>query len=270
MNAVVETVKKKSKAIQPATPATLLQMAVEQGADLDRLERLMGLQERWEDNEAKKAFTMAMTTFRSECPAIDKDKKGHNSKYATLAHTLELVKGPMSNNGLSHRWETEQQDNGLVTVTCYVTHNLGFKESTKLTAGGDTSGSKNAIQAVGSTISYLQRYTLFSILGLASADQDDDGNSSGDNSLSASVVDANWIKKIIAIRELIPSINVIKTGIATGNLESAVEAWRELSTDEQKELWYPAPTQGGILTTEERTVIKSDEWSAVGRGLSDE
>jgi hypothetical protein len=267
MSAVIEA-KNNQVATQAPTPATLLQMAVEQGADLDRLERLMGLQERWEDNEAKKAFTIAMTSFRSQCPQIDKDKKGHNSKYATLAHTLDLVREPMSSNGLSHRWETEQQENGIVSVTCFVTHSLGFKESTKLVACGDTSGSKNAIQAIGSTISYLQRYTLFSILGLASADQDDDGKSSGDSSQSAAAVEEKWIKKIIALRELIPSIQAIKTGIATQNLEGAIEAWRELSRDEQNELWFPAPTQGGILTTEERTVIKSDEWASVGRGLS--
>ncbi len=44
-----------------------------------------------------------------------------------------------------------------------------------MSASPDTSGSKNSIQAIGSTVSYLQRYTLFAILGLASTDQDNDG-----------------------------------------------------------------------------------------------
>lgn len=39
----------------------------------------------------------------------------------------------------------------------------------------DTSGSKNAIQAIGSTVTYLQRYTLLSGCGLAAASTDDDG-----------------------------------------------------------------------------------------------
>ena len=175
----MSSVIRKNNVLQAATtPATLLQMAVEQSADLDRLERLMELQSRWEVVEARKAYTNSMTSFRSECPVISKDKKGHNSKYASLAHTLELIKAPLSEFGLSHSWKTNQHANGQITVECYVTHRLGHKESTSLTAMGDSSGSKNAIQAIGSTISYLQRYTLFALLGLASSDQDDDGQTS--------------------------------------------------------------------------------------------
>ena len=49
-----------------------------------------------------------------------------------------------------------------------------------MSASADTSGSKNSIQAIGSTVSYLERYTLYAILGLASADQDDDGHSAAE------------------------------------------------------------------------------------------
>lgn len=157
-----------------ATPADLLRMAVSQDADIDKLEKLMGLQERWEANEARKYYVTAMSSFRNDCPMIDKTKKAHNSKYAGLAETIEQIKGLMSENGLSHSWRTETADN-VITVTCIVTHVSGHSEQTSLPAMPDTSGSKNSIQAIGSTVSYLQRYTLFSILGLASAEMDDDG-----------------------------------------------------------------------------------------------
>jgi hypothetical protein len=52
---------------------------------------------------------------------------------------------------------------------------MGHSESTSLTAAPDTSGSKNSIQAVGSTITYLERYTLLALTGLAAQGQDDDG-----------------------------------------------------------------------------------------------
>ena len=45
-------------------------------------------------------------------------------------------------------------------MTCVVSHRLGHSEENTLTAGRDESGNKNNIQAVGSTITYLQRYTL--------------------------------------------------------------------------------------------------------------
>ena len=71
-------------------------------------------------------------------------------------------------------WSTGQTD-GSVTVTCHITHEAGHRESVTLSGPPDDSGKKNKIQQVGSTVTYLQRYTLLSSLGLATADQDDDG-----------------------------------------------------------------------------------------------
>jgi len=160
------------------TPPLMLQMAVEQGADVDKLTKLMDLQERWEANEAKKAFVAAMSKFRNECPPIRKTRKAHNSKYAGLAESIDQIKALMNECGLSHSWKTDQS-NGVVSVTCIVTHVQGHSESTTLTAEPDNSGSKNSIQAIGSTVTYLERYTLFAILGIASTDQDDDGQAAG-------------------------------------------------------------------------------------------
>ena len=159
----------------PITPATMLQMAVEKGASLEQLEKFMDLAERHEKAEAEKAYTQAMAEFRAKCPSITKTKKAHNSKYAGLAETIAQVKNLLTGCGLSHSWRTNQ-DSGVISVTCKVTHVRGHSEETTLAAGADTSGSKNSIQAIGSTISYLERYTLFAILGLASSEDDLDGN----------------------------------------------------------------------------------------------
>jgi hypothetical protein len=58
-------------------------------------------------------------------------------------------------------------------VTCHVSHEKGHRESTSLTGPEDVSGGKNPIQTIGSTVTYLQRYTMVSALGLSTADQDD-------------------------------------------------------------------------------------------------
>jgi len=157
------------------TPMSLLQMASEQGADLDRMQQLMDMSIAWEKNEAKKAYVKAMAIFRAECPTIDKDstvKYGQTSfKHATIAGTLEQIKYLLGKCGLSHSWTTSQDQNAI-KVTCTITHEQGHSESTSLSSQADSSGAKNSIQAIGSTVTYLQRYTLFSILGLASADND--------------------------------------------------------------------------------------------------
>lgn len=157
------------------TPMDMLQIAVEQNADLDKLTKLMDLQERWQATEAKKAYVAAMSDFSAKCPIIDKTRTAHNSKYAGLAETLEQIRELLSECGLSHSWKTTQ-DNGNISVMCCVTHIEGHQECTSMEAGPDTSGSKNSIQALASTVTYLERYTLSAILGLASKEQDTDGN----------------------------------------------------------------------------------------------
>ena len=162
--------------MEPAIPQTmnLIQMATEKGADLPTLQGYFDLHRQWEDNEARKAFVVAMTGFQAECPAIKKTKKGHNSaKYAGLSEAIEQIKKLESKYGLSHNWKESQSD-GAITVECFVTHVLGHRESSSLSAAPDTSGSKNDVQAIGSTDAYLKRYTLFSVFGLAAGDDDDD------------------------------------------------------------------------------------------------
>ena len=162
--------------IQKRSPADLIQQAVAGGADLDKLSKLLDIQERWEANEAKKAFQVAMAAFKSNPPNIGKDKKVSfgNTKYshASLYNVVEKITKELSKHGLSASWITHQ--NGQIGVTCRITHVLGHSQETTLQAPADTSGSKNAIQAIGSTISYLQRYSLLAVLGLAAHDMDDD------------------------------------------------------------------------------------------------
>ena len=163
------------------TPMDLLAQAQASGASLEQLEKFMDLQERHETREAEKAYNESMSLFRDECPTIAKTRKGHNTKYAGLAESINQVKGLMTKHGFSHSWRTTQSDDAkLISVACVMTHKLGHSETTALSAAPDTSGSKNSIQAIGSTVAYLQRYTLFAILGLASMEMDDDGAGSGD------------------------------------------------------------------------------------------
>ncbi len=155
-------------------PARLIEIAINQDSDIDKLEKLMELQIRWEDREAEKAFNEASSAFRSECPTIAKTLSGHNSKYAGLSETIDQIKPLLLKHGLSYTWKTGQ-DGDNISVTCKVTHIQGHSEETRLSAAPDNSGSKQPIQAIGSTVSYLQRYTLYAVLGLTSAEMDNDG-----------------------------------------------------------------------------------------------
>lgn len=177
------SIKKSPQPLTKATdnsPAEMIRLAVSGGADLEKLEKLLTLQERWEANEARKAYHQAMAEFKKNPPKIDKDRtvqyKDVKYNHASLANVVEKITIELSKYGLSASWSTQQ--NGAVSVTCRITHVLGHTEETKLTAGADSTGSKNSIQAIGSTITYLERYTLLAALGLATHEQDDDGRSS--------------------------------------------------------------------------------------------
>ena len=184
--------KKQEVAITGETPIDMIKMAVSGGADLDKVEKLLALQVRWEANEAKKAFNRAMAEFKANPPRIEKDKKVKylNVKYshASLANVVEKITTELSKHGLSASWRIEQ--NGQIKVICQIAHIMGHIEETSLSAGSDPSGSKNSIQAIGSTISYLERYTLLAILGLSAHDQDDDGQ----NSEEVAKIDENKLK----------------------------------------------------------------------------
>jgi ERF superfamily len=175
-----------------ATPMSLLQIAVEQGADIDKLEKLMALQERWEANEARKAYVVAMNAFKANPPDVFKSKQVSfnetSYKHALLSDAADLIGAALSVHGLSFRWDTDQLDGGMVKVTCIITHAQGHSERVTLQAGLDQSGKKNNIQALGSTVSYLQRYTLFSATGLAAKDQDDDSQGSEQTGMASSVL----------------------------------------------------------------------------------
>ena len=163
------------RALVPVTPMEMLSRAVESGAEIDMIEKLMNLQERWEASNARKAFDEAVAAAKKEIPPITRNATGHNSKkYADFAAIAKVVDPIIGQHGLSYRFRTTQNDR--ISVTCILSHKAGHSEETTLCGPADSSGNKNAIQAIGSTLTYLQRYSLVQMLGLA-ATADDDGKS---------------------------------------------------------------------------------------------
>lgn len=170
------------------TPMTMIDRAVSSGASIETLERLMALQERYERNEARKAFEAAVASAKAEIPVITKNRHvGFESKrtesktdywhedLGEIARTIDPILGKY---GLSYRYRAKQ-DGAKLRVTCVLAHANGYFEETELEAGNDTTGNKNAHQGVGSAATYLQRYTLKLALGLAAAKDDDGKAASG-------------------------------------------------------------------------------------------
>jgi hypothetical protein len=163
-------------------PRSTLELAITKGMDPATIGKMMDLQERWEAGKARKAYVEAMAGFKRECPAvIGKDRKADfgpgkaKYSYATTGAIVTAITPALSKFELSLSWETQQKER-QVTVTCHVTHSGGHRESATLTGPHDESGGKNPIQTLGSSVHYLQRYTMVSVLGLATSDMDDPDN----------------------------------------------------------------------------------------------
>jgi len=182
-----------------ATPADLLRIAVESGADLDRLERLMSLQERWEAKQAKQSYDAAFSAFKAEAVTILKGRKVtdgplRGKSYAELHDVVNAVTPALSRHGLSSSWKLTKDDKDWMEVTCYLRHVNGHEESVSMGGPPDAGGAKNAIQARASTKTYLERYTLKAITGLSEQEDDDDGRG-GKESDNRAIVD-KWLAQV--------------------------------------------------------------------------
>ena len=168
-------------------PGTMIQALMAMpDIDVEKLEKMFELQERYEKNIARKEYHTAMAKFGALIPIMTYDSdvhyKGKDGKpdtdysFASLAGSMKLCQEAMEQCGLKATWKTETGDQGMTKVTCFMTHALGHSEETSLNALPDPSGGKNAIQAVKSTVSYLKRITFEAIAGLATKKDDaDDG-----------------------------------------------------------------------------------------------
>lgn len=161
-----------------ASPMNMLAVAVQKGMDPDTIKSLMDLRDRYEAGEAKKAYVDAMAAFKANAPTVTKDRANaqYGSRYTSIGNLVNTINAALSEHGLSASWSIDQEKG--IKVTCTLTHRLGHSESTSMTGPLDTSGAKNPLQQVKSTVTYLKIATFEAIVGVASSDGnlDDDGN----------------------------------------------------------------------------------------------
>jgi hypothetical protein len=167
---------------EPVSPVMgMIEKAISNSMPVEALDSLFNLYERQEGMKARKAFAAAVAAAKSEITPIVKraivdymNKKGDRTHYGheTLADIDDQVDPILAKHNLSTRYRSHQKD-GLVFVTCILEHADGHFEETTLSGTPDQSGSKNNYQAVGSAVTYLQRYTKKIILGLSAAKDDD-------------------------------------------------------------------------------------------------
>lgn len=154
-------------------------LARDSSVPVEKLEKLIELQERIMRHNARAEFNAAFAAMQGEIPAIT--ERGEiavngvvRSKYARHEDILEVVKPILQRHGFAIR-HRNVFENGALRVIGILSHRSGHSEEDEFVAKADDSGSKNAIQALGSTRSYGARYTTIALLNIATKGQDDDG-----------------------------------------------------------------------------------------------
>lgn len=159
---------------QPDIMQAIMQLSKDESFDAEKMRVLVDMKNSHEDREAKRAYNQALIDFKRNPPKIIKNKKGHNSSYASIDSVCRQLDQPLYDLGLSFRWRIETNES-KVRVTCILAHVDGYSEESTMEQVADTSGNKNNLQGMGSTVTYLKRYTLLAALGLAEQGEDDDG-----------------------------------------------------------------------------------------------
>lgn len=165
----------------PVNPwVAIIQQSVEKGSDIVTIEKFIHLQREEEDRQAERAFNVSFSRLQGGMPEISKTgrasfktKNGGTMAYNfdQLSDICNAIRPLLMDTGLSYSWE-QKQEQGMITVKCTLRHGTGSSISNQMSSAPDTSGNKNNIQQIASTISYLQRYTLKALLGISSSDDD--------------------------------------------------------------------------------------------------
>lgn len=169
---------------QPVTLMTVIdRLSNNPQVNLEQLQQLLAMNERWEMNKAKAEFREAMAEFKKNPPEIIKSRTAEIRKEGRLLGTyafadLDAISTAITDGlakvGITHSFRMSQAE-GLISVTCILSKGMYSEDGVTLTAGADTSGAKNAIQAIGSSVSYLEKYTLLAASGMSAGLPDDDG-----------------------------------------------------------------------------------------------
>lgn len=175
--------------------------------DIDKMERLVAMQERAHARNAEYAFNDAMSKAQAEMRRVAADSANPQtrSKYASYAALDKTMRPIYTKHGFALSFGT---DDGApidyVRVTCHVT-NSGHTRKYQIDMPADGKGAKGGdvmtkTHAVGSAATYGQRYLLKMIFNVAIGD-DDDGNRAGAKKVEGSPITQEQADQLIELLE---------------------------------------------------------------------
>lgn len=154
--------------------------------DVDKLQKIMDMQEHSLDREAEKSFNADMVLAQSEIKMAVKNKQNQQtrSSYADLAAVIGSAKPVYTKHGFALSfYEGETKKDKHIRVMCDVMHRDGHTKTRFYDVPLDVSGiagktNKTLVHGGGSSTSYGRRYLTCMVFNIPTGD-DDDGNIAG-------------------------------------------------------------------------------------------
>ena len=211
-------------------------LAKDPAVDVDKLERLIAMQERIMRHNAKAAFDAAFAKMQQAIPQID--ERGRilvrgelRSTYATLEDIHEVVKPICAAHGFAirHRTDWPADRPGIIRIIGILSHEQGHSEETVFEAPMDKSDYRTDIQSMGSTVSYGRRYTTLDLLNIATRKADNDGQA-GAKKPQESPAPAGYDEWLLGLES-----------VAIEGMPAFAKMWNESKDDYRKYLARTAP-----------------------------
>ena len=164
----------------------MIRWALENDANVEVMERIVALQERVSLQNARMAFSQALSAFRAECPQPKKTRENiqfsvtrggvkRHSMYSPLEEIDRVARPVAAAHGLAWTWDTKIEGD-FMYVTCKLFHVAGHSETSTVPMPWESKAGSSPQQKLGSTQQYGMRYSLIAALGITTADEDLDGN----------------------------------------------------------------------------------------------
>lgn len=184
--------------------AMIERFVLDPNVDVDKLGKLLEMQERMLASRAKADFWAAFAEMQAELPEIAERGQILNrgvlqSTYAKFEDIVAVLKPILQQHGFALSFRTDFSTG--CSVTAVLAHRGGHSEQTTFTAPADNSGAKNAIQGIGSAQSYGMRYTTIALLNLTTRGMDDDGGRTGRKGADAPDGFDGWLADMEALAD---------------------------------------------------------------------
>ncbi len=165
-------------------------LAQNPNVDVDKLERIIGMQKSMLSERYEGLFNTALSEAQADMRVVvtNRENQATHSKYASYSAIDRVIRPVYTQHGFSLSFNTGDIEGDFVRVICYVAHRSGFRRTYHVDMPADGKGAKGGdvmtkTHAVGSALTYGQRYLLKLIFNVAigneGEEEDDDGNAAG-------------------------------------------------------------------------------------------